>query len=324
MREAAHQVERRATADRRPWFAARVATRRFVRAVARVGRPLIGERAFEALYGLGRLGYLPRIEHPTTFAEKLLWLKRHYRHPLMPLLTDKLAVREHVAREAPECRTPIVYQVAATATDFDFGSLPQRAVVKSTHGSGHVAYWTPDADQAALRRSIEGWLATRYEAHANEWVYAGSTPRVFAEEDLRDGTGRPPVDFKFMVLNGVVHHVQVVEGRGERLAWRIFDRDWQLLPVLRPNVPGGPPSIPRGPPPERPARLTTMLAVSERLGAQFPFVRIDFYVRDDALYIGEMTFFPASGHPEFIPASFDLELGRALTLPPAQKTQEWR
>lgn len=304
-------------AHRHRFGAARARLRRLVRGGARAVRPLVGERTFETLYALGRVGYLPRIDAPETFVEKLLWLRRYYRHPRMPQLADKLEVRSYVAEVAPECRTPEVFTIAEHADAFDFDALPERAVIKSTHACGHVAFWSPEIDREALRDRLRGWLATRYERHANEWVYAHIRPRVFAEADLSDARGRPPTDYKLLVFNGVVDHVQLVDGRKEGLYWRYFDRQWRQLPVFRSTKPGGPPSPPRGAPPAKPERFDTMVAAAERLAQSFPFVRVDCYLHDDEVYVGEMTFFPASGHPDYVPASFDRVLGARLVLPEA-------
>ena len=304
-------------AHRHRFGAVRAMFRQLMRGGARAVRPVVGERTFEALYALGRVGYLPRIDAPETFVEKLLWLRRYYRHPLMPQLADKLELRSYVAKVAPECRTPEVFTVAESADAFDFNALPEHAVIKSTHASGHVAFWSPELDRQALRERMAGWLATHYDHRANEWVYAHIRPRLFAEADLRDAEGRPPTDYKLLVFNGVVDHVQLVEGRGEDLYWRYFDRHWRQLPVFRSQQPGGSPSRPRGTRPEKPERFEAMVAAAERLAQSFPFVRVDFYLHDDEMYVGEMTFFPSSGHPDYVPASFDRVLGARLVLPEA-------
>ena len=46
---------------------------------------------------------------------------------------------------------------------------------------------------------------------------------------------------------------------------------------------------------ERPARLEEMLEISRKLSGDFPFVRCDYYIVNQKLYFGEMTFTPACG-----------------------------
>ncbi len=295
----------------------RARLRKLVRGSARAVRPLVGERVFESLYALGRVGYLPRIDAPETFVEKLLWLRRYYRDPRMPALADKLELRTYVSEVAPECRTPEVFTVSDSAENFDFDSLPERAVIKATHGSGLVAFWSPTSDRHALRALMRRWLRRRHHDHANEWLYAEVTPRVFAEADLSDVHGRPPPDFKLFAFGGEVGYVQVLDGRGEALHARFFDRAWHQVPAFRRSSPGGPPSPPTSERPPRPPELARMIDAAERLARPFPFVRVDCYLHRGDVYVGELTFFPASGHPEFYPPSFDRELSTRLVLPEA-------
>lgn len=295
------------------WTAARVA--------ARALRPWIGDEGFDRLYGWGRVGYLPRVRQPETFVEKLLWLKRHFRHPDMPRLSDKLAVRDYVRERAPGLRLPRVFTESASAATFDFDALPESAVLKPTHTSGHVAFWEPGADRERLRALLADWLARRYDRHLDEWFYRSITPRVFAEQDLRDPLGHVPADYKVFVLNGTAHAVQVFEGRGQRLVRTMFDRDWTPLPVYRSERPGGPPvRLPASLTPKRPACLEALLTAAEQLAAPFPFVRVDMYAVADEPFFGEMTFLPAGGYVPLEPRSFDRALGAHLALPEALRT----
>ena len=47
--------------------------------------------------------------------------------------------------------------------------------------------------------------------------------------------------------------------------------------------------------PEKPARLTEMLRVAEKLSEPFPFVRVDLYEHDGKVVFGELTFTPGAG-----------------------------
>lgn len=286
------------------------------RVAAKTLRPWIADEMFDRLYGWGRVGYLPNVRRPETLVEKLLWLKRNYRHPDMPRLADKLAVRDFVRERAPGLRLTRIFTESTSAATFAFDDLPEFAVLKPTHTSGHVAFWEPGVDRERLRVRLSEWLARRHDRHLDEWFYGAITPRVFAEQDLRDPQGRVPADYKVLVLNGAAHVVQVFEGRGERLVRTMFDRDWTFLPVYRSEQPGGPPiRMPASIAPKRPACLAELLAAAEQLAAPFPFVRVDMYVVDDAPVFGEMTFLPSGGYVALEPRAFDRELGAQLRLP---------
>lgn len=297
-------------------YEARARSWKLIRGAARALRPVLSEDAFAALYGLGRVGYLTRIERPRTFVEKLLWLKRHYRHPLMPQLVDKVDVREYVKAVAPELRFAELYAVSTSASDFPFAQLPDRAVLKPTHASGHVAFWRPGTDRGKLVERLDGWLKIRYHESLGEWFYEPLTPRILAEEDLSDEGGTPPTDYKVLVLNGRAEQVQVFLGRDVRLTRAMFDRDWRLVPAWRGARHGSRPLIvPDDELPPRPPQLEAMIAAAERLAAPFPFVRVDFYIVREELYFGEMTFMPSGGYVPLEPRIHDQRLGDLLELP---------
>ena len=283
--------------------------------MARALRPWIGEAWFEALVGLGYLGYLPIIARPRTFNEKLLWLKLHHRDPAMRRFADKLEARVAASEAVPEIRLPKLVGVYDDVEDVPFADLPDHAVLKSSHGSGHVRVLTRPYDAAAVRDVARRWLASPYGAETNEWLYAEIRRRLLVERFLGE-PGTTPIDHKIYVINGAAVLVQLFSGRFARLERRMVDTRWREIPVYRGAYPGGPVIVPdpsRLPP--APPCLERMLDQAERLGRPFPFARADFYVVDGEPVFGELTFFPNGGHVEFRPRRFDAELGARLRLP---------
>jgi hypothetical protein len=58
-----------------------------------------------------------------------------------------------------------------------------------------------------------------------------------------------------------------------------------------------------------------MLNLSRKLSKNISFVRTDFYIIQDKVYFGEMTFFPTSGFGQFKPDKYDEVFGDWITLP---------
>lgn len=48
-----------------------------------------------------------------------------------------------------------------------------------------------------------------------------------------------------------------------------------------------------------------MLELSEILSKDIPHVRVDWYIVDNELYFGELTFFDSSGFDPFIPDKYN-------------------
>lgn len=117
-------------------------------------------------------------------------------------------------------------------------------------------------------------------------------------------------DYKVHVFNGEAKFVLVCSDRFSPSGVKedFFDLNWNHLDVKRPNIPQSNADIPR------PANLEKMLTFAEKLGAEIPFVRVDFYEAEGLLKFGEITFYPASGMEEFDPAGYDLKLGNQIVL----------
>ena len=57
-----------------------------------------------------------------------------------------------------------------------------------------------------------------------------------------------------------------------------------------------------------------MLDIAKDLAKDFPFVRVDLYEVNKKVIFGEMTFFPKSGLPDFVPSEYDAIVGEYLNL----------
>ena len=66
---------------------------------------------------------------------------------------------------------------------------------------------------------------------------------------------------------------------------------------------------------DKPYCLKEMIDISRDLSHKLPFVRVDLYEVKKKIIFGEMTFYPKSGLPDFIPNEYDEILGRMLELP---------
>ena len=118
-------------------------------------------------------------------------------------------------------------------------------------------------------------------------------------------------DYKIHSFNGEPKVILVCRDRFSELGLTedFFDQDWTHLDVQREKHPNSSETI------SRPKELDKMLELARMLSKGMPFLRSDFYTIGGKVYLGELTFFPASGFEKFVPESFDKELGDRLSLP---------
>ncbi len=255
-----------------------------------------------------RLGCIPNIEHPSTFNEKMQWLKLHYRNHLMTICADKYAVRKFVSdRGYGDLLNRIIFQ-GENFERVDFDDLPQKFVVKPTHISGGVLIVREkgECNWGAIKSQTVARVSRLYEhgLTQGEWHYFGVPPRFVIEEYLDDGTGGV-VDYKVHCMNGNPRYIQVDLLRFSNHARLYFDPQWNLLPFTTtyPRYDGLV---------SKPDCLKGMLSAAQSLSGEFPYARVDFYVVQSSLYFGEITFFHDGGFARFDDPAWDLEWGNNL------------
>lgn len=239
---------------------------------------------------------LPALAEPRLFNELVQHRKLRGRDARLPILADKVRVKDFVAdRIGPEWVIPTLWHGAVLPAHPPW---PRPFVVKSRHGCNQNAFVrTGEEDWRAIRRQAARWVSKTYGFWLDEWLYR-YIPRGIVVEPFVGNSLELPVDYKLFVFDGRVEYVQVHLGRERRHRWIVFDRTWRR--VSSPSRDVDPP---------RPVSLPRMIDAAEELGREFDFVRVDLYEVGGIPLFGEMTFYPGSGLDPFNPTSLDRIMG---------------
>ena len=266
---------------------------------------------------LKTFGYALAWNNPRTLNEKLNWMKLNYRAPLQKIAADKYAVRAHVAAKVGEKYLIPLIRKCDRAEEIRFAELPAAFVLKTNHGSGQnwIVKDKARADERKVIRKFREWMATSHYVASREWPYKGMQPAIVAEQLLLDEGGRIPSDFKFHCFGGKVAAIQVDLDRESAHRRNFYDLDWKLQPFVWTEWEDGKPSWPNGRAVERPAALTEMVQVAEKLASDFPYARIDLFYCGGRVYFGEITFYHGGAFERFDPPEFDRIVGEKLALP---------
>ena len=129
-------------------------------------------------------GVFPNLLRPGTLNEKILYRMLFDRRPILRWLADKAAVRPYVEARLGPGALPKLYWLGRRPGEIPFDALPDRFVVKPTHGSGWVRIVRDKAalDRRALVAECERWLKQSYYEITREWVYKGIVPEILVEE----------------------------------------------------------------------------------------------------------------------------------------------
>ena len=262
----------------------------------------------------GNLGYWIDWNNPRTYNEKLQWLKLYNRRPEYTLLVDKVKVKEVVADKIGEEYIIPNLGVWKTADEIDFDSLPNKFVIKCNHNSGLGMYICRDKaamDVESVRKGLAKGLKENYTLLNKEWPYKKVPRRILAEVFLEESGCVVPNDYKVMCFDGKVKLIEVHSGRfTDNHTQDFYDREWNLTKITQGSY-GGFNTIPS----PKPALLEEMIRLSEILAEGIPHVRVDWYIINNRLYFGEMTFFDGSGFEPYDRYEDELLLGSWITLP---------
>lgn len=252
------------------------------------------------------------LDNPSTFNEKLQWLKIYDRNPKYKLMVDKFEVRKIIANSLGEEYLIPLVGVWNKFEDINFEELPDRFVLKTTHDSGSVIICTNknNFDYRRAKRKLNKSLKSNYYYRGAEWPYKFIKPRIICEKYMVDESGYELKDYKFMCFNGEPKIIQVMSGREKgRYFLNHFDLDWNEIYIPRKNLKK------RFPSPLKPKNLDKMIEFSKILSKDIPFVRIDLYETENGVYFGEITFFPVGGYMDFEEEKHDYLLGSWIRLP---------
>lgn len=250
------------------------------------------------------------LDHPVTYDEKIQWIKLYEKNPLKTKYADKYEVRDFVRQTIGDKYLVPLIGVWENVDDVDFDSLPDRFVLKATHGSGWniIVKDKKSIDIGEVKKKLDFWLNCVYSFCAGlDLHYKDIKPRIIAEEYL-ENHGGDLHDYKVWCFNGKAHFVQYITDRSKGFKVAYYDLNWNKLPFVRIHrqYEGEV---------EKPSNLDEMIWAAEKLAKQFNYVRVDFYRLDNGdIKFGELIFTPGSGLYLLNPPEYNRMLGDLIDL----------
>lgn len=256
-------------------------------------------------------GFEPNLIDPQGFTQKQLLFKFFGLVPVDPVPSDKLLA---------SCFLPESHRHLVTLPDrywisdrpevpADDALPPGRYYFKSNHGwSTHRPITLPmDAQtRRRLTRLTERWFTSEHQPRLSLWWYERIRRQVFVEEHLGSAMRDAP-DWKFFVCNGRVEVFQVDLDRSTNHIQTLYDRDGRFLPVEL--------FFDSGPPVDMPPEIDTMIDVAEAIGQSFDFIRVDFFLKDGRVFLGEIGMVPNGATRPIRSPELDERLGAAWQPP---------
>ena len=252
------------------------------------------------------------LENPRNFNEKNNWRKLYERNNLYTSMVDKYKIKRIIEERCGAQHTFKLLGVWDNAKDIDISNLPDKFVLKCNHAGGVIVCRdknTFDLDQA--KQELAKTMKEDYFYKNREWPYKNVERKIIAEEYM----GENLIDYKNYCFNGkmtytlVWKNVSRQDGRKpDPYFCGAYDTDWQKTDLKL-----GYPSI-EDDILEKPDCYEKMVEIVEKMAKDIPFVRVDCYIIDNKVYIGETTFFPWGGFQIFKDESWNDKLGDMIHL----------
>lgn len=256
------------------------------------------------------------LKTPKKYTEKLQWIKLYDRKEEYHSYVDKWLARNVVSERIPDDILIPIIGVFDSVESIPWDSLPDRFVIKCTHGSGSniICRDKSSFDVASAKKQLKTWMKKEWFWLGREWPYVGLTPRIICEEYISE-FDKSPDDYKIWCFNGKpliinIHRDRFGDHRqdfyslqGKQFAFNnigYVNSDVKQIAIT--------PSIQK------------CLEYARILSKNTFFSRIDFYIAQNRVYFGEITFFDGAGFCDFVPDEVNYLLGNCLHLPIDKET----
>lgn len=263
-------------------------------------------------------GYTLDFNNPQTLNEKIHWLKIYDRTPLHTLCADKFLARNYIAEKVgTKYLVPLVFQ-SKKPKDIRPENLPDYPVIiKTNHDSGGVVVVKDKskADWPQIRKHLRQKLRHNHFYRHREWAYKNIERRIVVERFLIDEKKKFPDDIRVHCFNGKPGFITIDSGRFETMKSGMYDLDWNYLDCQWTDPPAD--RV------EKPEMLDKVLELAGKLSENFSYIRTDFYLVKNDIYVGELTFYPCAGLKPFKPEKWDTIFGSMLQLPAKAKQKNF-
>lgn len=243
--------------------------------------------------------------HPTTYTQKLQYLKLRNTNAIYSKMVDKYEVKKIVAEKLGNEYVIPLLGVWESFDRIDFDALPDKFVLKTTHDSGNVFICTDkkSIDFGLIKRKFDKAIKVNYFYKSREYPYKSIPPRIIAESFLSDGDSEL-LDYKFFCFQGKVEFFQIAGKVNGQSYLSYYDVHCNLLPFKTNSLEAYSFELPK--------EVGKMVEIANLLSEGIVHIRIDLYLVNNQIYFGEFTFHHCGGIIHFEPRVWNEKIGDLL------------
>lgn len=277
----------------------------------------LDDREYIIKLGEIRLGYKLDLDNPKNFNEKLNWLKLNDRKDIYTVMSDKYLMKQYVTSKLKNDNyvVPLI-GVWDDAKDIDFQKLPNKFVLKCNHNSGKGMCICKDKSKLTfkdidkIKKDLDEGLKQDYFLTSREWPYKNIKRKIIAEEFLEDNQRKDSdalVDFKWFCFDGEPKIMYIGNDASFNPTCDWFDMDFNFMDIHEKD-----PNSDKLP--SKPELFDKMKEFAYILSQGTKFLRVDYYIVNGNLYVGELTFFHSGGFGQLSPKEVNDQFGDWIKL----------
>lgn len=264
-----------------------------------------------------KMGYKLDLTNPVDFNEKLQWLKLYDRKKEYTECADKFKARNYIKKvlgeDAEKYLVPLVFHTK-NVKDLRPENMPDYPVIiKTNHDQGgfKIIWDKNNVDWKQIQMFFKNRLKWNHYWNNREWPYKNVKRRIVVEK-LMSVNGELPMDIKIYCFHGEVKFLQLakLDVNGSRKGVFIDNKQQVIKNKIHqdnyyPELTSFPKPLPL---------FDELINIAKKISNQRIFLRVDLYLIDDNVYIGEMTFTPTAGFIKYFTPSFLKEIGSWLVI----------
>ena len=201
------------------------------------------------------------------------------------------------------------YYHITEAEDLDEIELPASFILKLNQGSSRnfICRDGEYVELDTLKKSVRKWLNSYKDLLSPQWAYKGIEKVVLVQKLLEGTDDNPVVEFKLYMLHGrlrLVHFISDRVGDEEKF---FLDEQFSLPDETKVEMNSFTLNVIAN-------HKDTLIKLSNTLSEGFDFIRVDFLIQDDTVYLGELTNYPGSVFRNRIPEEYNIKMGKEWVL----------
>lgn len=260
------------------------------------------------LYFKYKLKYHLDLDNPKTFNEKIQWLKLYEwpQNDLAIRCADKYRVREYIENNGMKKYLNDLIGVWNNASEINFDELPEKFVLKCNHGCGYniIVKDKNKINFKQIKKQLDKWMKEDFGKYNAEPHYSKIKRKIICEKFLEGNV----INYNIYVFNGKAIFLSVAGGLGDGVDEYLtyYNLDGTLANFENLNYPLKEIELSQ--------LMPEMINLAERIGKDFPMVRVDLYDIRGKIVLSELTFTPGGGLIQFKPIQADKKLGDKLKI----------